>query len=357
MPDPTLRDRFLGCLLGGAVGDALGAPVEFWSHARIIEAFGADGPADLGRAYGVDGAVTDDTQMTLWTAEGLLRAAHRWETRGVADPPAVVHRAYLRWLATQGDPWPAGVPDLARGWLWEQRLLHASRAPGATCLSALRSGVMGTAETPINASKGCGGVMRVAPAGLLWPPDEAFQMGCRLAAITHGHPTGIVASGALAAAIAHLIAGDSVSDALDAAESAAREAPGGGEAADALALARDLAASDLPDPATVASLGRVTPDAGPGWVAEEALAVAALCARRHPRDIEAALRMAVTHSGDSDSTGSLCGQILGAALGAGAIPARWLGAVEGRALVEQVAEDLHAQAAGAAGWQERYPPV
>ena len=57
-------------------------------------------------------------------------------------------------------------------------------------------------------------------------------------------------------------------------------------------------------------------------------AVAALCARRYPSDPERALRMAVTHTGDSDSTGAICGNLLGAALGVDALPARWVGAVE-----------------------------
>ena len=80
-------DRFRGCLLGGAVGDALGAPVEFTSLQEIRTRFGRDGVADFAPAYGRVGAITDDTQMTprqrrlrrrlcglVWTAEGLLRA-------------------------------------------------------------------------------------------------------------------------------------------------------------------------------------------------------------------------------------------------------------------------------------------
>jgi ADP-ribosylglycohydrolase len=74
--------RIRGCLLGGAVGDALGAPVEFLSLQEIRDKFGPAGIHDYARAYGRRGAIADDTQMTLFTAEGLLRATMRWLDRG-----------------------------------------------------------------------------------------------------------------------------------------------------------------------------------------------------------------------------------------------------------------------------------
>jgi ADP-ribosylglycohydrolase len=92
-----------GCLLGGAVGDALGAPVEFLSLAGIRRQFGPEGIRDLVPAYGRIGAITNDTQMTLFTAEGLLRAWVRHSTKGICHVPAVIHHAYLRWLLTQGE--------------------------------------------------------------------------------------------------------------------------------------------------------------------------------------------------------------------------------------------------------------
>ncbi|RPJ69686.1 MAG: ADP-ribosylglycohydrolase family protein, partial [Acidobacteria bacterium] len=163
-----MRSKFLGCLLGGAVGDALGAPVEFMSLAEIRRRFGPRGVEDYAPAYGRRGAITDDTQMTLFTAEGLIRGLVRWRSKGIAHVPSVVAHAYLRWLRTQGESSACKVddPDEDRGWLYSQRELHHRRAPGNTCLSALRE--MKTLGAPArNTSKGCGGVMRVAPAGLL----------------------------------------------------------------------------------------------------------------------------------------------------------------------------------------------
>src|SRR5688572_25378176 len=97
---PT-RESFRGCLLGGAIGDALGAPVEFLSRAQIRERYGEKGIESFDVAYGRRGAITDDTQMTMFTAEGLLQALSR-RRRGMEESPElVVHRAYLRWLRTQ----------------------------------------------------------------------------------------------------------------------------------------------------------------------------------------------------------------------------------------------------------------
>jgi ADP-ribosylglycohydrolase len=93
---PLLRYR--GCLLGGAVGDALGAPVEFMDLAQIHRRFGPGGIRDFAHAYGRIGAITDETQMTLFTAEGVLRAATRHADRGHCHAPTVIHRAYMRWL-------------------------------------------------------------------------------------------------------------------------------------------------------------------------------------------------------------------------------------------------------------------
>jgi hypothetical protein len=118
------------------VGDALGAPVEIESWAAIRRQFGAAGIRDLVPAYGQLGAITDDTQMMLFTAEGLLRAHVRGASRGICSPPAVIHHALLRWLLTQGEPAMTEVGQ--DGWLLQERRLWARRAPGTTCLSALR---------------------------------------------------------------------------------------------------------------------------------------------------------------------------------------------------------------------------
>ncbi len=143
---------------------------------------------------------------------------------------SVFHHAYLRWLLTQGER-PEGTSVGDDGWLFSVRALHARCAPGFTCLSALRAargyGDLAVAE---NDSKGCGGVMRVAPIGLvaaqLGGDDRVFGLAADVAGLTHGHPTGQHPAGFLAVAVAALSRGHAMADALDAARAlAARGRP------------------------------------------------------------------------------------------------------------------------------------
>jgi ADP-ribosylglycohydrolase len=353
MPEATRRERIVGSLLGGAIGDALGAPVEFLSWGEIEKRFGPDGIRGFAPAYGGVGRITDDTQMTLFTAEGLIRAEHHVVERGLVETDVVLHRAYLRWLSTQDDdaadvPWDAEIGVDTSGWLLEQTFLHSQRAPGATCLGALRSGWMGTPDRPLNDSKGCGGVMRVAPVGLV--AREPFDLGCQAAAITHGHATGWLAAGAFAQILSDVASGDSFRGVVESTTDRCHSAEGGVEVAAALRMALELADEGWsPTPEQVALLGE-------GWVAEEALSIAVYCVLSDS-DPAAALVAAANHSGDSDSTGSITGNILGAIHGVNWLDPGLLGQLEGRAAIEQIANDLD-DAFGGGGdldW-DRYPP-
>lgn len=322
-----------GCLLGGAVGDALGAAVEFLSTEQIRIRFGPHGVQDLAPAYGRLGAITDDTQMTLFTAEGLIRADNRYREKGICHSPTVVYHAYLRWLETQGIHPPYPFPEIRSGWLLDLPDLWQRRAPGTTCLTALQSGVMGTVDRPLNDRKGCGGVMRVAPVGLIGPGDP-FQLGCELAAITHGHPSGYLAAGFLALVIDAIVAGHDLETAIALARDELRRWPDHEECLAAVESALRLADEGPPTPERVARLGE-------GWVAEEALAIALYCALTAGDSFERGVLAAVNHSGDSDSTGAITGNILGALLGPQAIPQRWLEPLELRPEIEQLALDLY----------------
>ncbi len=346
----TAPDRYRGCLLGGAVGDALGAPVEFLSLEEIRARFGPSGLTDYAPAFGRAGAITDDTQMTLFTAEGLIRCRHRAADRGLCSPTVVLHKAYLRWLRTQGEESATYDFGMAQdGWLVDEAGLHARRAPGATCLGALRGVEMGRPDRPLNDSKGCGGVMRVAPVGLTGERDP-FSLACDIAALTHGHPSGYLPAGALASVVDGLRRGVALDDALDDATARLREFAGHEETLRALEGARSLAAGGPPTPEALQELGG-------GWTGEEALAIAVACALTAQGFEDGVLR-AVNHGGDSDSTGSIAGALLGTALGVDAIPASWLAGLELRDVIEVLAQDLVAYFAERSGRLDygRYPP-
>lgn len=335
----TVRDRFKGCLLGGAVGDALGAPIEFMSRTEVLRRFGPKGITQYSLAYGALGTLTDDTQMALFTAEGLIRGWVRERFKGITNYSGVAAHAYLRWLLTQGEQPTCDLDLREPGWLFQQPELHNRRAPGNTCLSALRA-MNFWGEPARNDSKGCGGVMRVAPVGLfVWrlrQPDElqnAFHLGTELSALTHGHPTGSLPGGVLAALILALMDGASLPEALSAAKTLLRMEADHEETLLAIEKAEQLATTTLPHHEAIAQLGQ-------GWIAEEALAIAIYCALV-ARNFKHGVILAVNHDGDSDSTGAIVGNILGAIHGEKAIPTEWLEPLELRNVITELAEDLY----------------
>lgn len=359
---------FEGCLLGGAVGDALGAAIEFDPLQRILERFGGSGLTDYAPAYGRRGAITDDTQMTLFTAEGLLRAQTRQSHRGICYPARIIYHAYLRWLQTQGrmvdDEGVTSFVYDTPSWLRDVPELNVLRAPGNTCLSALAGGRMGTLEESINDSKGCGGVMRIAPVGLI--ALDPFRLGAEAAAITHGHPSGYLSAGVLSLIIGRLVSGASLLEAVE--HAVYEELPrheGHEETLEACDRAIRLAKSHLEirkEPIeTEEGRESVGPEAvesiGSGWIAEEALAIALYCSLVHEKNFEKAVLLSVNHSGDSDSTGSITGNIVGVIHGVDAIPQRWLHELELRDTIKEISRDLLIGFRSGSEWATKYPGV
>lgn len=343
---PSLKSRIRGCLLGGALGDSLGYAVEFDSIGQIRSRYGAAGLTGFNQLNGPT-HFSDDTQMTLYTVDGLVEALE-WANSGVgADVNACLWLAYLRWYATQGETAPASAPVPQPRWIDAQQVLHQRRHPGRACLSGLATGEMGTSFRPVNPdSKGCGTVMRSAPFGLIphIAPDAVYKLSSDAASLTHGHPSARQSAGTFSLLIHRLVSGDGL-----------REA-----AAEALAHTAGLdgVAPELPErleaALRLAGKGIVTPEEmvqalGEGWVAEEALAVGLYAVLATLPDADAAepaqhfrdaVALAVNHSGDSDSTGSIAGNILGAFYGEACLPPEWLAALEGPDVIGGMADQL-----------------
>lgn len=332
----SLKDSFEGCIIGGAAGDALGYPVEFMKYKSIIKEYGHEGIQEFVLEDGL-AKITDDTQMTLYTMDGLRTGILRAEFKGISAPA----EAYIAWAYAD---WLAGQDGLRGKWnrftdLFEYEPgLDARRAPGITCLDALRkqnsasknppyTNEYYTIEHPGNESKGCGGVMRVAPVGLMLSSNHwigkmsAAYIAGEAAAITHGHPLGFLPAaylGELIHRITYRMDGDApLSFIMERTlETINTLFPGTkyldiftGIVEKAFALADLANDSDKAD--DVINIHKI----GEGWVGEEALAIALYCVRRYPDDFQAALRLSVNHNGDSDSTGAIAGNILGAYLG------------------------------------------
>lgn len=316
--------RLHASLLGGAIGDSLGADIEFLSLAEIRHRF-PNGISELPKHMGLYGAITDDIQMTLFTAEGIIRAQIRGVLKGICHPPSVIHHALLRWFKTQG-----GKPQVQTdgvGLINDPRL-RVCRAPGNTCLSSLAASPH-FGEPARNNSKGCGTIMRVAPVGLMFPRDQVRSMAIETSALTHGHRTGQLAAAAWAEMLADVTAGAELEESATRTAEAYVRLTGGEETARAIQAA--LRAPRDGSGETVESLGG-------GWIAEEALSIA-LYACLVGGSFEEALLIAATHGGDSDSTAAIAGNMLGLLDPAAVLGHRWAEIVECADIISQMVRD------------------
>lgn len=400
-----LKDKMRGCLIGGAVGDALGYEVEFWKWKQIEQKYGKMGIRryeDHGaRRYQGIARISDDTQMSLFTAGGLLNGLTQciFDGENPAKAYRFVKEAYIEWVDTQ-----TGIVDEHPNcWFSLKPFMNEQRAPGNTCISVLNR--MKYGESSRKYSKGCGGVMRTAPVALFFAGlhdkgydktgimNEAAIAG-HLAWLTHRHPLGWYPSCALHFILAILLEGGDMLDAIHSTISFMQDfVDQGGRAREVgsvvtndqeahdegwklihlLKLAVKLGIENTPKKEAYKKLGE-------GWLGDEALAIAVYSAVRfsNPKNIrtkykntesntatteqqqhmfEEAICCAVNHSGDSDSTGAICGQIMGAWLGLHSIPGYYTGNMfckdplfedrkencdlEGRHLLMAIADDLY----------------
>ncbi|MGW2637414.1 ADP-ribosylglycohydrolase family protein [Streptomyces sp. NPDC001348] len=352
------RSRVRGTLLGVAVGDALGAPVDELGTEEIRAGYGVEGLVDLAVGYGRRGAVTHHTQLTLFSVDGLIRAQVRRDT-GAWHPPTDLHRAYLRWAATQRD-WGPDERRKEDGWLAREEWLYARRDPTRALLLGFGDENMGTLEKPRNPGElGPEAVARSAPFGLLvgWEPQLVVQLAVECAAQTHGHPTAYLSAGAYALIVHALARGESLDAAVQRALAMLAARPGHQPVSDALQQALGTVRQGMPTPARVEEL------VGDG-AADGMLAGAVYCALV-AEDVRHGLCLAVNQAGPSAAAGALTGGLLGALHGETALPPAWLAELEGRPTILELADDfamemtqgpaLHGPAGSSPGWLARYP--
>ncbi len=334
MEQETLKDKTRGCLMAGAAGDALGFEVEFMSLRAILSRFGEQGITKFALDDNCKTLISDDTQMTLFTANGLLNTSHLQ-----IEPRFALVRAYVDWYYTQ-----IGKKNKKNScWISDIEALHSLRAPGNTCMSALDAIARGM--EPCNNSKGCGGIMRVAPISLYAAAGDYFtelqiaRLAADAAECTHQHPLGFLPASLFAVFLSKLLTMSSreVQDKIDGLVEETLhifdEIYKGKYENDKDYLKRltekavNLAHSDVSDTDAIRELGE-------GWVAEETWAIALYCAIRHIDSVEDAIIASVNHDGDSDSTGSVCGNIMGAIYGYEHIKNRNILSPEGKKLEE-----------------------
>lgn len=353
-------DKFRGCLIGGAAGDALGYEVEFMLEEDIIRRFGKSGITEYVCRNG-KAVVSDDTQMTLFTANGLLYSKACGNLHpSDQDYIDCIFEAYRQWYETQYHRQHIHK-DFHSCWLMHVPELYACRAPGNTCLSAIGGGRGGTMSEPVNQSKGCGGVMRVAPIGLFFDPNrmpilDIDLLGAAAAALTHGHEMGYIPAAMLVHIIALLSHSECISveeavlDSIDAMQTLYGEKQELPAFLKRIRTAVDLGTAQADDLEAIHTMGA-------GWIGDEALAIAVFCSVKYADDFDRAMVAAVNHSGDSDSTGAIAGNILGARLGISGIPEKYLKQLEMLDVLYEIADDLCCNDPQDENWRRKYVTV
>ncbi len=360
----NIKDRVRGSLIGGAAGDALGYIIEFSRESTIFRQYGEKGV----RRYRISpnshkAIISDDTQMTLFTAAAMIVYDELKKTGLSAPLRDYANIAYQDWLITQEMTYEEAStkvikdsPDYPDGFISvvikDVPELFQRRAPGLTCLNALQTRreqrinhehIDSYIKSKINNSKGCGSVMRIAPLGMVKKCDDIAAVAieaAECAAITHCHPLGYLSSAVLAEIIYRILYNDDQLTLKEIVEKSTghvaevfRDEKHLDELVNIINKAVKLSENDDTDLNNIHQLGE-------GWIAEEALAIAIYCVLKYQDDFSECIITAVNHNGDSDSTGAIAGNILGAYIGYDAIDNKWKEELEIAHVITDVADLL-----------------
>ena len=307
---PNKLEIFGGCLLGGAIGDAFGANIEFLNLNQIKEQYGESG-AQFKKLKNDENIkkITDDTQMTLYTADGLIKSFIKQGNINDIDF-ACIYDSYLDWMRAQEQR-----PIKGHGWINSLSSMKDIMAPGNTCTMALLFKNPGTLSNQINDSKGNGGIMRIAPVGLLYhkTPELAFDIGVGCTALTHSDPDAYLSAGACASLIAYLVNGEGLENAIDKTLGILKTKENNKDVIKKIKEAIELTKSNLLPEEAISQIGK-------GKIGSEALGISIYCSLKYPKDIIKGIEIAANYSGDSDTVAAITGNIIGANIGLPNIP-------------------------------------
>lgn len=330
-------ERIKGCIYGGAIGDALGYPIEFLTFDSINRQFSIN---DFNHYLDNVGKYSDDTQMTLYTATGLLLRDYNVIHKGInEDYCESIWKNYKDWFNRQ----TLKEINESHSWLNNIYEIGLSRAPGNTCLNALSGDICGSFNVHINNSKGNGGLMRVSPIPLYLlrhselSYDEICTCAAKSSALTHTHPLGYIPSYAFSAIILKIFEGLSIFEAVKYAikftEEKFKDSHYINDFVNLLEYAINAISNDKSDVENIHSFGN-------SLCAEVCLAVAVYCSLKYPDSYEKAVTASIYNDGDSDTTGAVTGNIMGAFLGINSISDTLLKNVERCDVIEEITNDI-----------------
>ena len=337
---PTVQSRIIGSLLGGACGDALGYPVEHKSYSTIVKIYGEKGLDHMETTDGIS-LITDDTQMTIYTAQGLLHAYEKG--CNYLETVQEVHKSYLRWINSLVNENVVSLyenmylkEELEKNELLEYNGIDKRMCRGGSTFAALLCGEMYSVNHPAPEGVRCGTTMRSAPIGIYCykNPKLAFLLGQDCAALTHGHSSAYLSAGVMCMLIALLLQGEEMKPAIDQCFQHLLTQPDGLPLYTVLKRGVELSETPQEDPyMDIRELGL-------GWRADENLAIALYCCLRYRTNVKEALCACVNHSGDSNSVAAVCGNILGAYVGKEGLPTEFISVIQFADLLENQGDRL-----------------
>ena len=328
-----------GCLMGMAVGDAMGYSVDNKSWEEICESYGPNGLLgyDLQNDYA---DITSHTQIAAFMANGLLVAATRAKPEMYHKYTALAMKEWAKAQQFRGAGerthlWVAQIPALRRRMCMDTRMLDA-----------LGRDILGTPESPTNNASSPGSIAAAVGVGLFYDSQrmELSQIGAlatQAVALTHGDPETFISGAVVAYAVASILQDpektlpEHLNRALKAVNQQYydRYCQAVESITDKLRYAVSLTRDpELTPLAAMTLLGCTT--------ASECLAGAVYACMIHPANFDEAMIVSVNHSGKSSAVGALTGALLGAKLGFDALPDFYLESIEPVEALEELAKDL-----------------
>ncbi len=340
---PTQSTTYRGCLLGMAVGDAMGYTVDSRSWQEIQEDYGPNGLLgyDLVNGYA---DLTSYTQLAAFTANGLLFGLTRGQMTGKMAPfVKYIALALCEWSLSQR-PW--GRPPRTYCWLGKKEELCRRHCMDTRMLETLARRNLGTLETPTNNRSGPYSLTCAIGVGLFYHKnrmdrDEIARLGAEAVAITHGGPTAFLSGAVLAHIISRLLWNPDAplkKVVLEAVE-AMKDQFGHqySQAYDIGTLIRHaITYSETRDARPVEVMERLGCDS-----AAQVLAGAIYACLVSQEDFDRAMIVAVNHTGRSAAVGAVAGAILGIRMGEEALPEFYMECLEPVEILRELADDLY----------------
>ena len=336
------RTSYRGCLLGLAVGDAMGYTVDSHTLAEIREDYGINGLQGYDPVNGY-ADVTSYTQIAAFTCNGLLLGLTRGQMTGEMAPfVKYIGLSIREWAASQR-PW--GRPEQTFCWLLQQPELCRRHCMDTRMLDTLGRKVLGNPDNPKNSCQDPCSITAAVGVGLFAHPDrmekgEVGQLGAEAVALTHGGPAAFL-SGALTAKLISRILfapGAELKTNVTEALEAFREqfAAQYSQTDELCALVRQaIAWADSAALTPVEVMEKLRCETAP-----QVLAGAVYACLVSGGDFDSAMFAAVNHSGRSAAVAALAGAMLGAKYGEEILPEFYLDCLEPAELLRELADDL-----------------